>query len=142
LDGQVYIVFFFFDFMRKTIVIAEDQRVEREWLVRIVSDKRYWAFGAENGQVALDYILQTSVQGLITDICMPEMDGCELIKNLARREIKIPIIVLSSMNLSEIGKKVKASSYEGEVIYFRKDVSQDGDNGFLAKLQSLVPLYR
>jgi two-component system response regulator YesN len=48
-----------------------------------------------NGREALDAIIQTPPDVLITDIKMPEMDGIELIRNIRERGIGLQIILIS-----------------------------------------------
>jgi CheY-like chemotaxis protein len=52
---------------------------------------------AENGKDALDLLNTFTPKIIITDLVMPIMDGFELMKNLKKIKLGIPIIVLSSM---------------------------------------------
>ncbi len=49
---------------------------------------------------------------VITDHCMPEMSGPELVKQLRERSTTLPIVVLSGLPEAE-------SQYEGMDVYFR-----------------------
>ncbi len=125
--------------MNKSIVIAEDQAPQRERLALVVARAGYQVFEAENGGIALDYILKNPVDGLITDIGMPEMDGYDLIQSLSRHGVMFPIIILSAAKADRLGRS-RVSSYLGEIAYLQKPLSREGENELLTKLQSFVPL--
>jgi DNA-binding response OmpR family regulator len=51
---------------------------------------------ALNGKEALEVIEREPIDAIILDLMMPVMSGEELIAELARREIKVPVIVASA----------------------------------------------
>ena len=80
------------------VLIADDERRSREGLRSVID----WddldmevAHCAKDGKEALDFINNNEIDILITDIRMPEMDGIELIKNIAIANKDISIIILS-----------------------------------------------
>ena len=64
-------------------------------LVEMVQREGHQVSTATNGDEALAAIEHSRPDLLITDILMPEKDGIELIMELARRDMRIPIIAVS-----------------------------------------------
>jgi two-component system, response regulator YesN len=80
------------------VVLVDDEEIVREG----IRDKIPWGdlgfelIGtAENGQEAFDMIQSNQVDLLITDICMPIMDGLALTENVKNISPSIKIIILS-----------------------------------------------
>lgn len=81
---------------KSTILIVEDNRVNRAVLKKILSDD-YHICEAENGAAALEILQErpSEISVVLLDLLMPVMDGYELIKH-ARRDSKlarVPLIV-------------------------------------------------
>lgn len=53
-------------------------------------------FKAKNGKEALNILSENEIHIVVTDLNMPIMDGNELIKNIFKERLNIPIIVLSA----------------------------------------------
>ena len=91
------------------VVIVEDEFIARKGLVETID----WArinceivFAAKNGKLALDYILDHSVDLVITDIKMPVMDGLSLIENVIKtKDDNILFIVLTAFSEFEYAQK-------------------------------------
>ncbi len=105
----------------KKILIAEDSPGIRKMLVSTLKKVGYKVIEAENGSVALKYIMDSYreviknhknihefLDAIITDLEMPLLDGGHLIKRI--RELpefeKIPILVFSSMASEENKRKI------------------------------------
>lgn len=86
--------------MSKNILIVDDSATIRNLVKLALKIDGYNITSAIDGQDALEKIGKISIDMLITDLNMPNMDGRELIKNV--REIpefaNLPIIVLSSLS--------------------------------------------
>ena len=83
---------------KRQILVVEDNRLNREMLVEILSD-RYTIFEAENGQEGLDILRQhnDSIALVLLDIMMPVMDGyafLDKVKEYPELSI-IPVIVMT-----------------------------------------------
>jgi len=80
------------------VLIADDEKIVREGLLKYVEWKEYdmqVIATAENGEIALDVIKDKEIDLIITDICMPKVDGMELIKTLETHK-NPPLVVLIS----------------------------------------------
>jgi two-component system, cell cycle response regulator CpdR len=65
------------------ILLAEDDRVMREYLVRALERSGYAVTAVDRGTAALPLLETESFDLLLSDIVMPEMDGIELAQRAA-----------------------------------------------------------
>ena len=65
------------------ILLAEDDRVMREYLTRALERSGYAVSAVDRGTAALPLLEQERFDLLLTDIVMPEMDGIELAQKAA-----------------------------------------------------------
>ena len=72
---------------------------------------------ARNGEEALQYLQAHPVDIVMTDLKMPVMDGITLIKELKRRQLPAPVIVLSNYSDFEL---VREALTEGASDYVLK----------------------
>ncbi len=80
------------------LLIVDDERTTREGLRDCVEWHKYGvevAAVAYNGQEALKWLLQETVDIVLTDVVMPMMDGIELVKQIRQRQIPVKIIFVS-----------------------------------------------
>jgi CheY-like chemotaxis protein len=78
------------------VLIAEDNDVLRPVLCRTMEWEGYQVVVAADGEDALRLLAEpSSVDLIITDICMPKMDGRELGLVLAEHHPEIPILFIS-----------------------------------------------
>lgn len=84
----------------KRILIAEDEAQTRRAISVVLENAGYLVQEAANGADAVDCLLNAScnsekVDLLLTDIVMPEMSGLELVEMISKKNISIPIIIIS-----------------------------------------------
>ena len=93
------------DLFERTILIVDDEAVNREILGNIIQSE-YKVIYAENGKEALEKIHSkgSAISLVLLDLLMPVMDGNEVLKTLNEEGIigEIPVIVLTSEKSSEI----------------------------------------
>lgn len=80
------------------VVLAEDEVILREGIAAKIEklDEDFQVTAqADNGSQALEALEQLSVDVLITDIKMPEMDGIELIRKVRLSYPKVKVVILS-----------------------------------------------
>lgn len=82
----------------KTILIAEDFQTSRRVIVNTLSKQGYKTLEAGDGVEALEQFDGRTIDLLITDYNMPNMDGAELVENVRKIEKYkyIPVLVLST----------------------------------------------
>lgn len=84
--------------MSKTILITDDFKNTRHVVRMILEKNGYTILEAENGKDALRYFNGDTIDLLITDYNMPEMNGLELVKAVKKiRNYRfIPIFLLTT----------------------------------------------
>lgn len=94
-------------FGMKTVLIVDDDPLFRVFLKSMLGD--FKVIVAENGKIALEKF--NAVDLVITDICMPIMDGIKLIHNIRNSEQKsVPIIAVTGfINNVDPAKKAGAN---------------------------------
>lgn len=102
--------------MKKVILLAEDSPSIRKFVSISLKVKGFDIIQVSDGMEALEVLPSSSVDLVITDLNMPNIDGFELIRIIRSNEEykEIPIIILSSLTAnSEIKKGLEcgANSY-------------------------------
>ncbi len=85
--------------MKPTLLLVDDNEEILEFLVEELQDN-YQLLKALNGMAALQLLAEETVQLVVSDVLMPEMDGFELCSRL-KTEVEfshIPIILLTAKN--------------------------------------------
>ncbi|MDD3218079.1 MAG: EAL domain-containing protein [Lachnospiraceae bacterium] len=86
--------------LKRTVLIVDDQQINRKILGRILSDD-YQVIYACDGEEAVDILRQQGedISAVLLDIVMPKMDGYEVLKIMGEDSSlsKIPVIVSSQM---------------------------------------------
>ncbi len=86
--------------MQFSVLIAEDERIERESLAELLKkeypDKLQVRYTASNGLFALKYLLSNPVDILFLDIRMPIMDGMDIMREVRKSNRDLEIIVVSA----------------------------------------------
>ncbi len=95
-----------------TILIVDDNPIQAVTRRLILEKAHFPVVLADGGATALAKFEAEPIGMVITDHCMPEMDGPELVKKLRELSTTLPIIVLSGLPEAE-------SQYEGMDVYFR-----------------------
>ncbi len=92
--------------MSLSILIAEDNEVVRDALKELLEQEGYDVSVCETGSAALQHLRLTSVDLLIADLLMPEMDGIELIKMLRIFRPDLKVIAISGDLNNTIQRRV------------------------------------
>ncbi|MEW5745916.1 MAG: response regulator [Nitrospirota bacterium] len=102
--------------MSKNILIVDDSASMRQLVSFALKDAGYEVTAAVNGKDAVDKLSGATIDMVITDLNMPEMDGIELIKQLrAKPGCKFtPVLMLtteSQESKKQEGKQAGASGW-------------------------------
>lgn len=90
------------------LLLVDDEILVRE---AIAENMRWNELGyelvlaCENGKEAISYIKENKIDVVITDICMPFIDGMELSKYIYENNLPVNIIIFSGYNEFEYAKK-------------------------------------
>ncbi|MDY7000732.1 MAG: response regulator [Thermodesulfobacteriota bacterium] len=92
----------------KRILIAEDDRISQELLIKFIEGMGHVAFVSPHGKHAYEALKASNrFDLLITDVMMPEMDGKQLVQTLRgdTEFMDFPIIIISAViGLGEISR--------------------------------------
>jgi two-component system cell cycle response regulator len=91
------------------ILVVDDDEPMRKLIVSLLSPRGHQCVTANNGREALDKIMETKFDALITDIAMPEMDGITLTKELSKHCQNIPVMVMTGYTEEYSAETVIAS---------------------------------
>ncbi|MDP4145023.1 MAG: response regulator transcription factor [Bacillota bacterium] len=80
---------------KTTILVVDDEKEIRELIAIYLKNEGYEVLMAENGLNAIEILKGNSVQLIILDIMLPEIDGIQVCKRI-REESDVPIIMLSA----------------------------------------------
>ncbi|WP_206154858.1 response regulator transcription factor [Clostridium muellerianum] len=78
------------------ILLAEDEKELSNALVAILKHNNYSVDAVYDGSDALEYGLSENYDVVILDIMMPKMNGLEVLENLRKRGIHMPILMLTA----------------------------------------------
>jgi DNA-binding NtrC family response regulator len=79
-----------------TVLLIDDDPDFRSMLRRTLVRDGYAVQEAENGREGLKVLELSSVDVVVTDIIMPDMEGIELILQLRRTRPELPILAMSA----------------------------------------------
>ena len=104
--------------MSRTALVIDDSPTMRERVAITLRSAGYELLTGANGQEALDLLTGQSVDLIITDLCMPIMDGLSFIKAVrARAEYRdVPILMLTSESQSDVIAQGKAAGATGWLV--------------------------
>jgi CheY-like chemotaxis protein len=112
---------------KRHVLIADDELNMLRSLEFILEVGGYKVTGVKNGQDALDIILNANnsdspIELIITDIQMPGLNGLELIDELFRLRIDIPIFVITAYGSRDLTKELKN---KGNIEYIDKPIDDE-----------------
>ncbi|HNY26110.1 MAG TPA: HDOD domain-containing protein [Candidatus Sumerlaeota bacterium] len=96
----------------KHILLVDDERSIRQPLVYELRKAGFFITQADNGKVALDAIhaaqdAENPVDLVITDIQMPIMSGMDLLAEIRKQRINVPVILMSGYSTKETVVELK-----------------------------------
>ena len=120
--------------MQKQIVMAENRLFQRERNAMLLRNQGYEVFEAEDGQKPWEHINVNSLDLLVTDTQMPNMNGTTLINTQRQEGYQVPIIVVASnFDPSQV------TDYNGQIEYLQKPFARrDDEDAFVKKVQELL----
>lgn len=111
--------------MNKTVLLVDDDKLVRESLARVLTEKGLTVLEAINGKEGLEKALAGGVDLVVTDVIMPEVDGLAMLGSL-REDVngkEIPAIILSNDEQTET---LNQAMQAGVTVYLSK-ASLDAD---------------
>lgn len=79
------------------IVVIDDHPEHLDYLAMLLRRAGYAVVAFNKAQAALDYVAQSPVELIITDVFMPDLDGIEVLMALRRSFPDLPVIAVSGI---------------------------------------------
>ncbi len=108
--------------MAQSILITEDDRVQREIIGDILSQSGYEITASESAEKTLEILKERTFELLLTDMRMPGLDGLELLRRAKRLRPEIEVVVMTAH--ATIRTAVTAMK-EGAIDYLEKPFDKD-----------------
>jgi CheY-like chemotaxis protein len=85
------------------IVVADDAQYMRDLIALLLRHQGFDAVGVAGGDAALETILAEGADGLVSDLCMPGLDGLSLARVLRalRTCAALPIVVFTGVEAED-----------------------------------------
>ncbi len=98
----------------KTVMIVEDNRINRFILRKILQEHHLKIYEAENGEKAVELFKENQIDLIFMDIQMPIMDGYQAMKEIHKldRGMEIPIIALTGYASAEDKKRIMNMGFD------------------------------
>lgn len=83
-----------------TILIVDDNAMNRDMLSRRLEREGYDILCASNGREGLDAVVNSDIDLVLLDILMPDMDGYQVLRELKKDPVtaRLPVIMLTAVN--------------------------------------------
>jgi two-component system alkaline phosphatase synthesis response regulator PhoP len=93
--------------MADPILIVEDHKETLEAIKDLFRAEGYTVESAENGEAAIERITFKKYSLVLLDVMLPRVDGFEVCRRirLDTKNKATPVIMLTALDISEIGKK-------------------------------------
>jgi DNA-binding response OmpR family regulator len=83
------------------VLLVEDDRRLADLVAQRLRDEGYQTSTAANGMDGLDLASSGSFDVAVVDVMLPELDGLELTRALRRRQIRVPVLMLTARDAIE-----------------------------------------
>lgn len=103
----------------KTVLLVEDEAMLRETLAGGLRLGGYVVRTADGGMRAIEILGRGGVELVITDLCMPGVDGFSLLEHLARHQPEVPVIALTGYGFPDAGAFV---AHLGARVFLEKPI--------------------
>jgi CheY-like chemotaxis protein len=93
---------------KQTIMLVDDDPIFRRFTAAVLQSEGYTVIEAEHGLDGLEKLRQSVPDLIISDICMPILDGIEFAEEVSWEYASIPMIVVSATNdVSDVARALR-----------------------------------
>jgi putative nucleotidyltransferase with HDIG domain len=104
------------------ILVVDDEEAIREVVSTLLEAQGYDCDTVSNGLLAQEYLKKNSVDLILSDMVMPEMDGLSLLEWQRKHESDTPVIMVTAMHdLSTALEAIRRGAYDYILKPFEKD---------------------
>jgi len=124
---------------RKSILVVDDEKPQREIMEQILSEAGYDVTTASSGEAALKFAKERRFDLTLTDLKMTGMDGISLLKHLLAADSSMVVILLTGHGTIESAKQALregAYDYLEKVSYDKESLLETIKNA-ITKVESL-----
>ncbi len=98
---------------KKMILVVDNGETIRETLVKILEREGYSVLTAQDGQEALDILKEQRINVILSDVCMPRMDGNKLLKQAKTILPDVEVILMTGHGKTEMGlEALRAGAFD------------------------------
>ena len=105
------------------LLIVDDSELMRDLVQRMLRAEGYTITVAGNGREAQKRLAAGGFDLVITDLFMPDMDGIELVRDVAARLPGTPVIVLTGADRNRSASLLSAARVFGAVAALQQPIS-------------------
>ncbi|MBB5021338.1 response regulator transcription factor [Desulfurispira natronophila] len=99
-----------------SVLVAEDDPIAREHIGTYLKRRFHKVYAVEDGEKALHLIEKHTVHIIILDIYMPLLNGMEVARILRKKDLDIPIIILTSHGEAEMLQEAVSLRLSGYIL--------------------------
>jgi len=92
------------------ILVVDDEEMDRVLMGYILREAGHETLLASDGESALRIWRSESIDLVVTDIVMPEMDGLNLLEAIRMEDPGLPIIAVSGISAKRLNKAARAGA--------------------------------
>jgi DNA-binding NtrC family response regulator len=123
---------------KRNVLFIDDDVIVLQSLERGLLDESYNKFFAKNCEEAFEILQQEEVNVIVTDMCMPEMTGLELLRSVRKEHPNIIGIVLSGYDKDD---DLKTAVEQGEIFKLITKPWKLGGTNFESIIRRAVEQY-
>lgn len=80
----------------QTVLVVDDDPDIRESIEELLRSDGLDTASASNGEEALRVLEERSIGVILLDLMMPVMDGRQMVEEMRRRQLEVPVVLLSA----------------------------------------------
>jgi len=88
---------------KKTILVVDNEETIRETILKILEREGYNVLTAGDGQKAVEIIRERQVNLIISDVCMPRIDGNKLLRMAKSILPEVEVVLMTGHGKMELG---------------------------------------
>ncbi len=108
--------------MSEKILVVDDEEAIREVVTTMLETQGYDCVGVGNGRMAQEHLQKNSLDLVLSDMVMPEMDGLSLLEWICAHDKDVPVVMVTAMHdLSIALDAIRRGAYDYVLKPFEKD---------------------
>lgn len=84
---------------RRQLLVIDDDSIVRKSIVAYLEDSGFSVHQVGDAQAGYDWLATRTPDLIVTDLCMPDVDGLSILKRVRKINTNIPVIVVSGMGV-------------------------------------------